>query len=303
MCHHRNVGSFNQSRRKKFYIMNLHFVCYFTNIWYIHYMKYHGLNAERRKNLANLLAVGKGVITIDFAARTLGWEREKARAFLSSLNRSGWLKLIKAGVYVPVPLESDEPGLTGEDELILASYLYGSCSIGGWSATSFWGLTDQIFRKTWVMTSTFVRKKEEVKSGHTYRLRHIPSTYFFGLHKEWIGQDKVLFSDPHKTVIDFANFITEFGLQGFVDNFEEYLRSEHKNLDVLLDYVGQSLNRTLYKRFGFMIEKYEPTAMRHIDICLDHISKGPSKLSPNSTCEIYLKKWNMYVPAHMVVNL
>lgn len=263
-------------------------------------MKYHGLNAERRKNLANLLAAGKGAITIDFAATTLGWEREKARAFLSSLNRSGWLKLIKAGVYVPVPLESNEPDLTDENEFVLANYLYEKCYISGWSAASFWDFTDQIFHKTWVMTSTFVRKKEEVKSGHTYRLRHIPSSYFFGMHTQWIGQDKVLFSDPHKTVIDYANFITEFGLQGFIDIFEEYMRSEHKNLDILLDHVGQAMNRTLYKRLGFMIEKYEPTAVQQIDICLNHISKGPSKLSPNSPCDVYIKKWNMYVPAHMV---
>ena len=113
-------------------------------------MKYQGLNAERRKNLAYLLRSGKGAITIDAAAQTLGWEREKARAFLSSLNRSGWLKLIKAGVYIPVPLESDEPDLTGENEFVLANYLYESCYIGGWSAASFWGLTDQIFRKIWV---------------------------------------------------------------------------------------------------------------------------------------------------------
>lgn len=263
-------------------------------------MKYHGLNAERRKNLAHLLATGKGAITIDFTAKTLGWEREKARAFLSSLNRSGWLKLIKSGVYVPVPLESDKPDLTGEDEFILAHYLYRNCYIGGWSAASFWGFTDQIFRKTWVMTSSFVRKKEEIKSDHTYRLRHVPPPYLFGLHPNWVGQDKILISDPHKTIVDFSNFIMEFGLQGFVDVFEEYLRSEHKNFDILLNYVEQSMNRTLYKRLGFMIEKYEPTETRQIDLCLHHISKGPSKLSPNSPCDVYLKKWNLYVPKHMV---
>lgn len=263
-------------------------------------MKYQGLNAERRKKLAHLLATGKGVITIDSATQTLGWEREKVRAFLSSLNRSGWLKLIKSGVYVPVPLESDKSDLTGENELVLANYLYGSCYIGGWSAASFWGFTDQIFRKTWVMTSAFVRKKEETRSGHTYRLRHVPSSYLFGLHSNWVGQDKVLISDSHKTVIDFTNFVIEFGLQGFIDIFEEYLRSEHKNFDILLDYVEQSGNRTLYKRLGFMIEKYEPEQTLHIDRCLAHLSKGPSKLSPNSTSEVYLKKWNLYVPKSMV---
>lgn len=263
-------------------------------------MKYRGINAERRKSLARILAAGKGAITIDSATKILGWEREKARAFLSSLNRSGWLKLIKPGVFVPVPLESGEPDLTEENEFVLANYLYGNCYIGGWSAASFWGLTDQIFLKTWVMTSGFVRKKEETKAGHTYLLRHVPQPYFFGLQTEWINQDKVLMSDPHKTIIDFANFITDFGLQGLVDVFTEYLRSKHKNLDILLDYATQTTNRTVFKRIGFLLELYEPNALEHIDICLQNISKGPSQLSPNIVGEVYLKKWHLKVPRSMV---
>ncbi|MCE3231366.1 MAG: hypothetical protein K0R52_1294 [Alphaproteobacteria bacterium] len=262
-------------------------------------MNYHGLNLHRRRNLAHILAVEKGVITIDSAAKILGWEREKARAFLSSLHRSGWLKLIKSGLYVPVPLEADEPDLTDENAFVLANYLYGNCYIGAWSAASFWGFTDQIFNKTWVMTSNFVRKKEETRSGHTYRLRHVPSPYFFGLYSEWINQDKVFFSDPHKTVIDFANFITEFGLQGFVDVFTQYLRSELKDLDSLLDYAGRSMNRTVYKRLGFILEKDSPSDIDHINLCLENISKGPSKLSPNSSCEVYIKKWHLNVPKNI----
>jgi predicted transcriptional regulator of viral defense system len=263
-------------------------------------MNYQGLNAERRKNLAHLLAAGKGAITIDFAAEILAWDREKARAFLSSLNRSGWLKLIKSGIYVPVPLESDERGLTDDDPFVLAPYLFGDCYIGGWSAVSFWGLTDQIFQKIWVVTSEFVRQKEETRADHTYLLRHVSKDYFFGLHSRWIKQDKIFISDPHKTVIDFANFIEGFGARNFVDIFTEYLQSEHKDLDLLLDYAGKSRNRTLYKRLGFMLEKYDPQAIKHINFCLRNVSKGPSKLSPNTPCEVYIKKWHLKVPRYMV---
>jgi predicted transcriptional regulator of viral defense system len=263
-------------------------------------MEYQGLHAERRKNLAKLLSPGKGAITIDAAAQILGWEREKARVFLASLHRSGWLKLIKPGVFVPVPLESDEPDLTEENELVLATYLYGNCYIGGWSAASFWGLTDQIFVKTWVMTSQFVRKKQETKGGHVYLLRHIPETYFFGLHPEWIKQDKVGISDPHKTIIDFANFITAFDVQGLIDIFKEYLRSEHKDLKILMEYAALAQNRTIYKRLGFLLELHAPDESVYIQECLQNISKGPSQLSPNTSCDLYLKKWHLKVPQHLV---
>jgi predicted transcriptional regulator of viral defense system len=263
-------------------------------------MKFQGLKAERRKNLAKLLSAEKGAITIDSASKILGWDREKTQIFLSSLSRSGWLKSIKPGVFVPVPLESDETVLTEENAFVLAHYLYGSCYIGGWSAASFWGLTDQIFMKTWVMASTSVRKKEETKSGHTFLLRHIPESYFFGLHNEWIKQDKVLISDPHKTIIDFANFVKDFDLYGLLDLFTEYLKSDYKNLDVLLDYAAQSGNRAVFKRIGFLLELLEPAAITHINRCLQNISKGVSELSPGTKSNVYNKKWRLRVPESMV---
>ncbi len=262
-------------------------------------MKYQGLSAKRRKLLSVLLSAEKGVITTDWAAHTLQWEREKARAFLSSLQRSGWLKLIKPGVYVPVPLASEDSDLTSENTLVLASYLFGEGYIGGWSAASFWGLTDQLFLKTWFLTSQFVRKKEAEYAGHTYLLRHVAPPYLFGLHSEWIGQDKVFISDPHKTVVDFANFIDEYGLQGFVDVFSAYLHSEQKNLQILLDYAHKANNKALFKRLGFMLERLSPQEEEAIALCLKAASPGPTKLAPALPCDVYVKKWRLSVPSHM----
>ncbi len=149
------------------------------------------------------------------------------------------------------------------------------------------------------MSSGNVRKKEVTKGSHKYIVRYVPSTYFFGLHAEWIKQDKVLISDPHKTVIDFANFITDFDLFGLADLFKEYLRSEYRNLDILLSYAAQSTNRTVYKRIGFLLELYEPNAVNHIALCLQNISKGPSKLSPQTVYDVYNKKWHLRVPKNM----
>ena len=262
-------------------------------------MNYRGLSGERRKYLARILAAGKGVITIDSAMKILELDREKTRLLLSSLSRSGWLKPIKSGLFVPVPLEADEPDLTEENEFVLANYLYGNCYIGGWSAASFWGLTDQIFLKTWVMTSRAIRKKKETNAGHSYIIRHIPDAYFFGVHTEWIGQDKILISDLHKTVIDFVNFMSDFDLQGLVDVFREYMKSKHKNLDILIDYAAQSSNRTVYKRIGFLLELYYPQEVDYINVCLQNISKGPSKLAPNLLCDVYMRKWHLYIPKNM----
>lgn len=183
---------------------------------------------------------------------------------------------------------------------MLASYLFGECYIGAWSAASFWGLTDQLFLKTWVLTSHFVRRKEQTKAGHAYFLKHISKHYFFGLHTEWMGQEKVLFSDLHKTVIDFANFIDEYGLIGFIDVFTAYLHSQHKNLDLLLDYAHQAQNKTLYKRLGFMLERLAPHEEKAINHCLENLGQGVSKLAPTLICDVYVAKWRLKIPHHMV---
>lgn len=193
-------------------------------------MELHGLKAKRRKILAKLLSDGKSIITIDLASQKLKESTLKSRNLLSSLHRSGWLKMIQPGTYVPVPIESSSSDLAEEDNFILASSIFKNCYISGWSAATLWDLIDQIFQKTWVMTDKYVRKKSVIKSNPSYILRHIPQRYFFGLDVKWINQEKFLISDPHKTVIDFANFITDFDFQGFLDIFKEYLKFQYKNL-------------------------------------------------------------------------
>jgi len=147
-------------------------------------MNYQGLHSKKRKILATILASGKKVITTDATVNLLGWDRKKARELLFSLNHAGWIKSIKRGIYIPVPLESDDPSLADEHSFVLATYLYKDCYIGGWSAASFWNLTDQLFLKTWLITKSPVRKKEEIRGSHIYSLKHVPSSYFYGLYIE-----------------------------------------------------------------------------------------------------------------------
>lgn len=263
-------------------------------------MNYKGIHSNKRKILATILASGKGFITIDFVVKILGWDRKRVRELLSSFNRAGWIKLIKRGLYVSVPLESDDPSLTNENPFVLASYLYKDCYISGWSAASFWGLTDQIFLKTWVITRAQIRKKEEVIGNHAFALKHASMDYLYGLYSEWIGQDKVSISDPHKTIIDFANFIDEYGWQSFVDVFQEYLKSEHKDLKTLLEYANKSKNYTIFKRIGFMLETFSAKDTVFIDQCLKEVREGATLFAPKKRGESFSNKWRMWIPKSMV---
>jgi predicted transcriptional regulator of viral defense system len=262
-------------------------------------MNYRGLHTNKRKALATILEDGKKVITTDSVVSLFGWDRKKTREFLCSLNRAGWIKLLKRGLYIPVPLELDDPSLAAENPMVLASYLYKDCYIGGWSAASFWHFTDQLFLKTWVITDASIRLKEETRDAHTYALKHTASSYFYGLYIEWFGQDKVYISDPHKTVIDFANFIDDYGSQSFIDVFLEYLKSEHKNLKTLLEYAEKTSNTTVFKRIGFVLEKFSPKDIVFINQCLEKVKVSATMFAPKEVCKSFSNKWRMWIPKSM----
>ena len=55
---------------------------------------------------------------------------------------------------------------------------------------------------------------------------------------------------------NFAHRIDLFGLNAFLDVLKEYLSSEYKNIETLLDYAQKIENRTVYKRLGFGTEYF-----------------------------------------------
>lgn len=115
-------------------------------------------------------------------------------------------------------------------------------------------------------------------------LTHIKKSYLFGTAAEWINNQKILISDPHKTVIDFAEFVNQLGLTSFIDVFAIYMHSKYKNLSVLREFILKSGNRTLFKRIGYLLEKNFPDEILHINAYKSLISKGYSKIYSKVPC-------------------
>ncbi len=85
-----------------------------------------GALSHKRQKLAQLLSATNGIITINDAQNTFLIPREKARYLLLSLAKYGWLKPIKSGVYVPVPLEASRQDHTAEDPFVVGNHLFNS---------------------------------------------------------------------------------------------------------------------------------------------------------------------------------
>src|SRR5204863_8787538 len=80
---------------------------------------------------------------------------------IASLTRRGWMLRAKRGIYLILPIEA-APGqpTTPEDPWILANKLFSPCYIGGWSAIEYWGLSEQLFNSTLVITAANIRSKQ-----------------------------------------------------------------------------------------------------------------------------------------------
>ena len=101
-----------------------------------------------------LAAEGHRIFTTDQArkfASAAGVSDAYLTVALHYLAKSGWLVRLRKGLYA---LSSSVPGVTPAHEFEIAMELVSPAAISHWSALHFHGLTEQIPRKVFVLTTT-----------------------------------------------------------------------------------------------------------------------------------------------------
>lgn len=256
-----------------------------------------GIGKLDRERITALLRGTRGTISIDEATKILGMSREDTAKRLARWASKGWLSRIKRGIYVPVPLESATKNIALEDPWIVADRLYQPCYIGGWSAAEYWGLTEQIFRTIIIKTTQKQKNHQPIIKETRFLLITTSQEKFFGLKTVWRGQTKVLVSDPARTILDLLDEPKlGGGIRPVFDMFKEYLASEHNNLNLLLDYAIRINNGAVFKRLGFLLERYSPQEREMIDACKARLTKGNSKLDPQLKSDVLVTKWRLWIP-------
>ena len=123
----------------------------------------------------------------------------------------------------------------------------------------------------------------------------------FGLRPVWRGQVKVNVSDPTRTVLDMLNDPQlGGGLRSTVDMFRNYLNSEKKDLGLLVNYADQLGNGAVFKRLGFLLEKYAESAQDTIVQCRERLTMGNAKLDPALNAEKLVTRWKLWVPERWI---
>ena len=149
------------------------------------------------------------------------------------------------------------------------------------------------------MTQRQQKNYRPVIKDTEYLLHFTRPVLFFGLKTIWCSNIKVNISDPTRTVVDLMNNMAlGGGLRSSVNILMNYLNSEKKSIELLIDYMRVLGKGAAYKRLGFLIEKHYPEESRLIKICLAGLTTGNAKLDPALDCKKLITRWRLWVPQH-----
>lgn len=257
-----------------------------------------GLGKASRTQLAAVLRKSVGVVTPALAAEVLSVPRIDAAKLLSRWAAQGWLQRVRRGIYVAVPLESERADSSPEDSWLIAETAFAPCFISGWSAAEYWELTEQVFRTVLVSTTRRLRDRKPKMGGIGFRLRTVNEAAFFGLKTVWRGRMRVRVSDPSRTIVDLlSDPALGGGLRSSVDMLRNYLGSkEHRDIGLLLSYAETLGVGAVFKRLGYLLERFAPEERDAIERCMGALTKGNAKLDPALPGKRLATAWRLWLP-------
>jgi len=257
-----------------------------------------GIGRGSRVQLTAVLRKATGTVTPALAAEALSIPGTDAAKLLARWASQGWLRRVRRGIYVPVPLESDTADVTPEDAWVVVDAAFAPCFICGWTAAEYWGLTEQVFRTVLVATSRRPRNRQPVLGGIDFRVRTVGTEAFFGLKNVWRGRVRVRVTDPSRTVIDLmADPTLGGGLRSSVDMLRNYLESkEQRNVALLIEYAQTLGVGSVFKRLGFLLERYAPQEKEAIATCRAALTQGNARLDPALPPRTLATAWRLWLP-------
>lgn len=196
-----------------------------------------------------------GLLTTARAAELLDISTTTAPLVLGRLVRGGWLARVRRGLYLVVPLEADRETVAMDDPWVLARELFSPCYIGGWTAAEHWGLTEQLFRSTFVVTAASVRSSSPSFLGSEFHLARSSGSRVASVLPVWRGREKVAVSDRERTISDA---LAVPGWVGGVRHLAEILRAYRSSAEWsperLVARVAEAGSGAAFKRLGFLTE-------------------------------------------------
>lgn len=259
----------------------------------------HDTFARDPKEILRRLARGArgGLITTERSAELLGLPPDRASLTLGRLVQRGWLTRVRRGLYLILPLEAGREGIAIEDPWLLARELYAPCYIGGWTAAEHWGLTEQLFRSTFVVTAATIRHSAETFLGAEFHLVRIAHERVARAAVLWRGRERVAISDRELTIADaLAAPAWLGGIRPLGDVLRRYQDSKEWNPQHLIERLEEIGSGAAFKRLGYLAETVLDADRHLVDAALVRRTKGLVKLDPTVTNRGRIHtRWRLWV--------
>jgi predicted transcriptional regulator of viral defense system len=241
-------------------------------------LRSHGISRAGREELTALLSRGRRLLTVEDTVAALGSTPKDAAKKLARWAGLGWLRRVRRGLYIPVPLEAENPHLWSEDALYLADAVWHPCYFTGWTAANHWSLSEQVFRTTVVRTAQRVRAARQTLLEHEYLVAHVPEAAIWGVTSDWRHERPIQIADRARTVVDM---LAEPSIGGGMRHVAEILRVflDEDEGDKLIRYGDRLGNRVVFKRLGFVAERLGDHP-RLVAACRERLASGYPLLDP-----------------------
>ena len=225
-----------------------------------------------------------GLVTVADAAKALHISNHEAATRLARLHKAGWLLRVKRGTYFIRPLEAGPHDMgSAPDPWPIASALFDPCYIGGWTAAHHWGLTDQLFRSTFVVTSAHIRKRSLTILELEFRLARVDDrSRVTATPAIWRGTQRVRLSSIERTVADgLATPSWVGGFRHLVDILNSALNTGSLDVRRLSNELVANKSGAAFKRLGYLAETLWPQRSDILTMMGPHLTSGVVRLDPN----------------------
>ncbi len=242
-----------------------------------------GISGEGRERLAAVTS-GRRFVTPADAGAVLGVSSIAAARVLARWAEQGWLRRVRRGLYVPVPVDAASPGAWNEDALLIAGELWSPCLFTGWTAARQWGMTEQVFRTTVLKTAARIRASDRMVAGYEFLLVHAAADALgWGARSVWREERRLRFADPTRVVVDALDEPRLVGGIGMASELLLVLLDEDGGAPVrLVEYAELSGNGSAFKRLGFLVERLRPDLEELVGACAARLPSGVTLLDPTA---------------------
>lgn len=246
--------------------------------------KFGGLSVKERELIQYFSAGERETVTVEDILAFQPIPKEMGNKILSRLAEKGWLRRLKRGIYVLVPVASPASDSAIENAWPIAMKLFKPAFISGWTAAEHWDLTEQIFNTISLVTQTPQRKVVQEYGGIKFKTKKVSAPHFFGSKTIWIGSSEIQIAEPTRLIIDILDS-PPFGGGGrhTIEIVKKYFYSEFFDSELLLAYAKKIARGSIFKRIGFLVDEFKiPVPTYWIQTCHESISTGITNLDPNS---------------------